>query len=402
MSETTQTPPDYPFTAPTPVEPPPEWAELRQGCPVAHVRLPSGDEARLLTRYDDVRAMLSDPRFTRELTAPDAARLATTRGGVFEGASVIPASGPGHQRWRRLVGRWFTVRRMNELQPRIEAMAETLLDGMIKDGPPADMVAGLNFPLPVWVICEILGVPDGDRDRFSHWSSAGLNISKYTQEEVDTAAAEYAEYFAAHIAAKRAAPGDDLLSELITVVDAEDGRLSEPELIATGQGLLLAGHETTSNQLGKMFTQLLAVRERWSALLADPGLVRTTVEETLRMDALSGFGLPRYLTEDVEIGGETLPAGTTVISSLSSANRDESVFDGAGDVRLDRSPNTHMSFGVGPHSCIGQALARTELQSVLSVVLRRLPGLDLAVPLEELPLRKGVVVGGLEKLPVTW
>lgn len=402
MSESVQTPPDYPFTAPSPVEPPAEWAELRQGCPVAHVRLPSGDDARLLTRYDDVRAMLSDGRFTRQLTAPDAAKLSTTRGGVFEGASVIPPTGPGHQRWRRLVGRWFTVRRMNALQPRVEAMAETLVDAMVKDGSPADMVAGLNFPLPVWVICEILGVPDADRDRFAHWSSAGLNISKYTQEEVDTAAAEYAEYFTAHIAAKRADPGDDLLSELITVVDTEDGRLSEPELIATGQGLLLAGHETTSNQLGKMFTQLLAVRSRWEALLADPILVRTAVEETLRMDAMSGIGLPRYLTEDVTIGGETLPAGTTVISSLAAANRDEDVFPDAADVCLDRSPNTHMSFGVGPNSCLGQALARTELQSVLTVVLRRLPGLDLAVPLDELPRRKGVVVGGLESLPVTW
>lgn len=404
MSDRAQTPSDpvdYPFAAPVGIEPPAEWADLRQGCPVAHVRLPSGDQARLLTRYDDVRGMLADPRFTR--SAPGSARMSRTTGGVFDGESTpIPTSGEGHLRWRRLVTRWFTVRKMMELKPRIEAMAEHLVDGMTKQGPPADMVSGLNFPLPVWVICEILGVPDGDRDKFAHWSSTRMSISKYSQEEIDTATAEYAEYFTAHIAVKRADPGEDLLSELITVVDSDDGRLSEIELLATGQGLLIAGHETTSNQLGKMFAQLLADRARYESLLADPGLVRTAVEETLRMDAMSPFGLPRFLTEDVEIDGEVLPAGTTVINSLAAANRDEGAFDEAGEIRLDRSPNTHIAFGVGPHSCIGQALARTELQAVLEVVLRRLPGLALAVPVDELPKREGMLVGGLECLPVTW
>ncbi|MEV0648455.1 cytochrome P450 [Phytomonospora sp. NPDC050363] len=402
MSETERTPRDYPFPVPEGIAPPGEWAELRQGCPVAHVRLPSGDQATLLTRYDDVRRVLSDPRFPRDLTAPDAARLTTSRVVVFEEASPIPMSGEGHQRWRRLIGRWFTVRRMLRLKPRIEAMAEHLVDEMTEHGPPADMVAALNFPLPVWVICEILGVPDSDRDKFSHWSSTRLSFGRYSAEEIETATGEYAEYFTAHIAKKRADPGDDLLSELANVVDAEDGRLSEVELLATGQGLLMAGHETTSNQLGKMFAQLLADRTRWEALLADTGLVRTAVEETLRMDAMSPFGLPRYLTEPFEVGGETLPAGTTVITSLAAANRDADAFADAEQIRLDRSPNTHIAFGVGPHSCIGQALARTELQAVLDVVLRRLPTLDLAVPVEKLPRREGMLVGGLEALPVKW
>ncbi|NUW41924.1 cytochrome P450 [Nonomuraea rhodomycinica] len=399
--------PEYPFRNPSALEPPPEWADLRDGCPVAPIRLASGDRALLLTRYEDVRRVLSDPRFTRQLDAGDAARVtANESGGVFgrsdTSTSAMSASGEAHLQWRRLVGRAFTAKRVLAMRPRMERMADQLVDAMVAQGPPADLVAGLGFPLPVWVICDLLGVPDSDRDRFSYWSDTMLSLTRYTQAEIDAAQAEFDAYLAAHVGAKRAEPGEDLLSELIGIVDAADGRLTEPLLVGTARGLLVAGHETTANMIGKMAAMLLADRSRWEALLAEPALVHPAVEEVLRFDANPGFGMPRYLTEEVEVGERKLPAGTTVICSMASANRDERAFGHAAEMDLRRSPNPHLAFGVGPHSCLGQALARTELQTVLEVLLRRLPGLELAVPAAELAPREGLLVGGLREVPVRW
>ena len=393
----------YPLEGRTPLEPPVEWAELRREHPVARVRLPSGDEAELVTRYQDVRQVLSDPRFTRSLSADDAARLSDTEsGGLFsdEMAMAVPQEGEEHRRWRRLVSKWFTARRMNALRPGMAEIAERLVDAMVEQGPPADLRAALGFPLPVYVICDMLGVPASDRDRFAYWSDTLLNLTRYTEEEVRAAQEEFAGYMARHIAAKRRDPGEDLLSELVK--DTEGGELSDRELEGTGMALLVAGHETTANMIGKMVSMLLADRSRWERLLADPSLVRTAVEEALRFDADSGFGLPRYLPEEAEIEGERLPRGTTMICSMAAANRDESVFDHAGEMDLARTPNPHLAFGAGAHSCLGQALARTELQVVLEVLLRRLPTLELAVVPDELRRVEGLVIGGLREVPVRW
>ncbi|WP_197319047.1 cytochrome P450 [Saccharomonospora sp. NB11] len=395
---------DYPLPNPAPLEPPEEWARLRQECPVARIKLPSGDEATLVTRYDDVKKVLADPRFTRQLdTGAGAARIAANEsGGVFNSsmASAIPQSGPGHRRWRTRVGRWFTAKRMAALRPRIEAMANQLIDEMIDQGQPADLRASLGFPLPVWVICDLLGVSDSDRDRFSYWSDTLLNLTKYDQAEIDAAQAEFVEYMAAHVTARRADPGDDLLSSLITE-DADDP-MSDAELVATGRGLLVAGHETTANMISKMVGMLLADRRRWEQLVADPSLVRTAVEESLRFDANPGIGLPRFISEDVEIAGTVVPTGTTVMCNMGVANRDETAFTDADRMDLTRSPNPHLTFGAGAHSCLGQALARTELQTTLEVLLRRLPTLDLAVEADALERVEGLAVGGLARLPVRW
>ncbi|MEV4569054.1 cytochrome P450 [Nonomuraea sp. NPDC049419] len=395
---------NYPIHNDAALDPPAEWARLRGECPVAHVKLPSGDGARLITRYEDVKAVLADPRFTRRLTAPDAARLSADGGGVFNSdvAQIIPDGGEGHQHWRRLVGRWFTAKRMAALRPAMAQIADDLIDDMVKRGAPADLKASLGFPLPVYVICDMLGVPAEDRDRFSYWSDTFLNLTRYTKEEIDAAQAEFFQYMSGHVEARRAQPGDDLLSELLAAGGPEQGGLSDLQILVTGMGLLVAGHETTANMIGKMVAMLLADRSRWERLLDEPALIRTTVEESLRMDANSGFGLPRYLPVESEVGGEVLPKGTTVICSMAAANRDESAFEHAGEMDLTRSPNPHLAFGSGAHSCLGQSLARTELQVVLEVLLRRLPSLDLAVPVAELERVEGLAVGGLRTLPVRW
>ncbi|MCF6468321.1 cytochrome P450 [Nonomuraea sp. MG754425] len=405
MLESTAETPEYPFRNPTALEPPQEWAELRQGCPVAPIRLASGDTALLLTRYDDVKQVLSDPRFTRQLDAEGAARVtANESGGVF-GSGVSGAStmtGDDHRAWRQLVGKAFTARRVTTMRPRLEAMAEHLVERMVAAGSPADLVGAVGFPLPVWAICDLLGVPESDREKFAYWSDTMLSMTRFTQEEIDTAQAEFDAYLMAHVEAKRAEPGEDLLSELATMVEGLDGRLTEQLLTMTAKGLLVAGHETTANMIGKMVSMVLADRTRWEALLADRALIRPAVEEALRFDANPGFGMPRYLSEEVEVAGRTLPAGTTVVCSMAAANRDERQFEQAGLMRLERSPNPHVAFGAGPHSCLGQALARTELQTVLKVLLDRLPTLELAVPAAGLRRREGLIVGGLERVPVRW
>ncbi|MEU4521504.1 cytochrome P450 [Amycolatopsis sp. NPDC024027] len=393
--------PRFPFEAATALAPPAEWAEFREKCPVARVALASGDEAALITRYDDVKTVLSDPRFTRPTPSDNAARVADTEsGGVFnsEMATVLPQHGEAHLKWRRLLGKWFTAKRMNALRPGMAAMAEQLIDELVAKGAPGDLKAGLAFPLPVWVICDMLGVPDTDRDRFAHWSDVMLSMTRYTQAEFDAAQAEFGRYMGAHIAAKRAEPGEDILSALI----AEGVDWSDAMLTATGIGLLIAGHETTANMIAKMTAMLLADRSRWEQLLADPSLVRTAVEEALRADANAGVGMQRYLTEEFEVGGTVLPAGTTAMCSMAAANRDEGAFENAAEMDLTRSPNPHLAFGAGAHACLGQPLARTELQVVLEVLLRKLPSLELAVPADELRRVEGLAVGGLRELPVRW
>jgi cytochrome P450 len=392
--------PRFPFDVDAALEPPAEWAELRSKCPVAQVKLASGDEAALLTRHADVRQILSDSRFTRPMPG-DGARLSDSdSGGIFNSdmAETIPQEGEGHLVWRRGIGKWFTAKRMNALRPGIAAMAEQLIDEMVAKGGPADLKASLGFPLPVWVICDMLGVPDADRDRFSHWSDVMLSMTRYTGDEMRAAEVDFGRYMAGHIAAKRAQPGEDLLSALI----AEPEPMSDRLLIATGIGLLIAGHETTANMITKMVAMLLADRQLWEQLLADPSLVRTTVEEALRLDANAGIGMSRYITEDVEIAGTVLPRGTTAMCSMAAANRDEEAFERASEMDLRRSPNQHLAFGAGAHACLGQPLARTELQVVLEVLLRKLPSLELAVPVQDLRRVEGLVVGGLVELPVRW
>ncbi|MEV6876699.1 cytochrome P450 [Amycolatopsis sp. NPDC051128] len=393
--------PRFPFGAEAALEPPAEWAEFRDKCPVARVALASGDEAALITRYDDVKSVLSDPRFTRPTAADNAARVADTEsGGVFnsEMASVLPQHGEDHLTWRRMIGKWFTAKRMNALRPGMAAMAGRLIDEMVAKGAPGDLKAGVAFPLPVWVICDMLGVPDTDRERFAHWSDVMLSMTRYTQEEFDAAQTEFGRYMGGHIAAKRAEPGDDILSALI----ADGAGWSDAKLAATGIGLLIAGHETTANMIAKMVAMLLADRSRWEELLADPSLVRTAVEESLRLDANAGVGMQRFITEEFELSGTVLPPGTTAMCSMAAANRDERAFEHAADMDLGRSPNPHLAFGAGAHACLGQPLARTELQVVLEVLLRELPSLELAVPAAELRPVEGLAVGGLRELPVRW
>ncbi|WP_329060708.1 cytochrome P450 [Streptomyces sp. NBC_01429] len=398
--------PDFPFDRETPLEPPRQWAELREQCPVAHVRLPSGDQATLLTRYESVRAVLADPRFGR--SGEGAARISTTDdGGLFNrdrGSGDIPTQGAGHQQWRRLLSRWFTARKVQEWQPRVQAMADDLVDGLIAGGSPANLSAGLGFPLPVRVICALVGAPDKDQDKFGHWSTVMLTLTRYSQAEVDEAYRDFDSYVSDLVERRRTDPGDDLLSDLIKVTDSGDGRLSTAQLVTTVRGILLAGHETTSNMISIMVAMLLSERDRFEAVTADPALIPNTVEEVLRLDTtLAVIGVPRFVTENIELDGVTVPAGTTVLPSTPAANRDPRTFPDPDRFDLEReNSNRHLTFGTGAHFCVGQPLARMELQVVLSTLARRLPTLRLRDSADDLKLRTGGMSGGLQDIWVTW
>jgi cytochrome P450 len=393
----------YPFPWQSALEPPAEFARLREQCPHARISV-GGGEMTLLTRYADVRAVTGDPRFSRDLSADGAVSLSADGTDLYSksDSTSMAAVGEAHEQWRRMVSRWFTAKRMTALRPEIERMADELVDVMVEHGAPADLGALLAFPLPIRVICSMLGVPDEDRERFAHWSNVMMNYSRFTAEQTAVSAAEFDAYMLGHIEAKRRDPKDDIISNLIVQTDGAGHRMAGADLLETAKALLAAGYETTANSIGKMTAALLADRSRWETLLADPSLVRTAVEESLRFDAQLGLGLPRFISEDVRVGDGMLPAGTTVMLSMAAANRDGTVFERADEMVLDRSPNAHIAFGVGPHSCVGQALARTEMQVVLEVMLRRLPGLELAVPVEDLRLDDGLIVTALTELPVRW
>jgi cytochrome P450 len=372
--------------------------------PVSRVRLPTGGWTWLVTRHADVRQLLRSDAFSADQYRPGFPLLRSLPVSSPDANSggFIRMDGQEHQRLRRMLTAEFMIKNIRRIEPLIGGVVESALDDLAAAGPPADLVTHFALPVPSLVICYLLGVPYADHAFFQQRSRTLLDRS-VPPERARDAITDLRDYLGALIETERSAGarGDNLLSRLITE-RVDTGELAVSELVGMALLLLIAGHETTANMIGKMTAMLLADRSRWERLLADRSLVATAVEEALRFDANPGFGIPRYISEDVRIADQTIATGSTVITSLASANRDECAFSDAGEMVLDRAPNPHLAFGAGPHSCLGQALARVELQTVLGVLLDRLPGLELADPPERLRRREGLIVGGLEELPVRW
>ncbi|MFE1954683.1 MULTISPECIES: cytochrome P450 [Streptomyces] len=390
----------YPFARASALEPCPHYARLRAESPVQRVRMPSGDPAYLVTTYEDVRTVLSDARFSRAATTnPDAPRMGKATQNF---RSLLNMDAPEHTRVRKLVSREFTVRRVNDLRPRIQAHTDAFLDAMEASGSPADLIPALAFPLPVTMICELLGVPFEDREKFGAWSAAFLATASLPAEEVLAAQVALRDYLAEQVARKRAHPGTDLLSALVSIHDTDEGRLDEQELIFLGISLLVAGHETTVNQIGNSVLALLTHPEELAAVREDPERIGRATEELLRMYPPGDEALLRIALEDVELSGTVVPAGSAVLPSLGSANRDACQFAGADTLDIGREVNPHLTFGQGTHYCLGSGLARAELQIAVGTLLRRFPTLRLAVDVSELPRPEGRLVHGVSSLPVAW
>jgi cytochrome P450 len=296
----------------------------------------------------------------------------------------------------------FTVRRMRRLEPRIVEIVDDHLDAMAKAGPPADLVADFALPIPSLVICELLGVPYGDRAAFQERTSRLLDVSLPMDDRL-ALAREGREYMAELVARAQATPGQDMLGMLVRDHGAgSEGDLSTDELIGIAELLLIAGHETTSNMLGLGTLALLRNPEQLALVRDDPTAVGPAVEELLRFLGIVHSGLPRTTTEDVEVGGVVIPADSLVILALASANRDPR-FRPRGD-RLDvaRDAGGHLAFGHGVHHCLGAPLARMEMRLAFPALLRRFPDLAPAVPFDEVGFRAFHFIYGLQALPVTW
>jgi cytochrome P450 len=268
---------------------------------------------------------------------------------------------------------------------------------------PADLVENFSLPLPVQVICELLGVPAEDRHIFHEWSDGILGDESRDPQEIEEAFARLSGYFGRLIATKRAVPGDDLMTALIAARDAED-RLSEAELVGLCLTLLIAGHETTANQINMFLLVLHEYPEQLERLRANPEMIPQAVEELMRFAQLgtSGGGLPRITTEEVELGGVRIPEGAAVIPVLTVANRDPALTTDPDRVDVARPLTTHLAFGAGVHHCLGAQLARMELQEALRGLLGRMPRMELATPVDELTFKNGMVVRSLQALPVRW
>ncbi|WP_308283498.1 cytochrome P450 family protein [Pseudonocardia nigra] len=370
------------------------YAGLRTEDPVRTVDMGDGP-VWLISRHADVRAALNDQRLSKDwrYTLPPEQRAEAP-------ATQIPMmllmDPPGHTRLRKLVSRSFTLRRMEALRPRVAEIASELLDALPATGR-VDIMARYAFLLPVFVICELLGVPAEDRDDFAAWSN--VLVDQPSPDESMAAMGKLNEYLVRLIARKREHPDDALISGLIEV--AEDGdRLSEEELVAMAMLLLIAGHETTVNLIGNGLLALLTHPEQFALLRERPDLLPSAVEEFLRWDSPVHSAPVRFAAEDVEYSGVTIPAGAIVTLSLAAANRDGERFDDAEELRVDRDPSGHVAFGHGLHHCLGAQLARIEGQEAIGALLARRPGISLAVDPMELVHRRSSLVRGLTTLPV--
>jgi cytochrome P450 len=381
-------------------DPHPIYADWRRTGPVRRTRLPSGLTAWLVTRYEDGRRALADPRLSKQSAysvGSSSAATQASRPGEILSRHMLAVDPPDHTRLRRLVSAAFTARRIESLRPRIEEITRDLLDA-VEGRERADLIDAFAFPLPIQVICELLGVPPADRDAFREWSNV-IVAGSQSGDRLEPAIREMVGYIMALITERRTAPGDDLLSGLIQVHDEED-RLTEAELSSMVFLLLIAGHETTVNLIGNGAYLLLRDRGQWERLRAEPALLPTAIEEFLRFEGPVETSTYRVATEDLEIGGVRIAAGDPVMVVLLAANRDPDRFPDADELRLDRRQNPHLAFGHGIHYCLGAPLARLEAQVAFTALLTRHPDLRLAVPAEDLRWRPGLLLRGLEELPV--
>ncbi|MEE1823427.1 cytochrome P450 [Streptomyces sp. BE20] len=384
-----------------PYSPPPVYTEAAGSGPVSRAELPDGTSCWLVTGYEEVRTVLSDRRFSADARRPEFPFLTVgQREIIATNPSFLRLDDPEHARLRRMVTGDFLVRRVEALRPGIQQIVDRALDRMTAEGAPADLVAHFALPVPSLVICLLLGVPYADREAFQERSRLLLTINA-AKEEVARAQNELLDYLGDLATRKRDRPGDDILSRLATRDD-----LTPRQIATTGLLLLVAGHETTANMIG-LSTALVLRHPEQAARLADPATLPGAVEELLRLLTIVHTGVPRLAVEDVELGGTPVRAGEGVIAMLSTANRDERLFGGedrlpSDELDLGRDARRHVAFGFGVHQCLGQPLARAELQIALATLFRRLPGLRLAVPESELDFRTEAVIYGLRSLPVSW
>jgi cytochrome P450 len=393
--------PLYPMTraAGCPFDPPPELHALQEEGPLAKVRLWDGSTPWLVTRYADQKALLSDKRVSADVTRPGYPSPAPVKGA---GISFILMDDPEHARLRRMVTAPFTIRRVETMRPAVQKIVDDLIDAMLAGPKPVDLVEAFALPVPSLVICDLLGVPYADHDFFQDNSKTVINRNA-TPEDRMAAVGNLAKYLDELVGEKLANPGGDLLSQLTERI--ENGELTRPEAAQMGVLMLIAGHETTANMIALGTLALLENPDQLARLRAtdDPKQIATAVEELLRYLNITHNGRRRVALEDIPIAGEVIRAGEGVIMPNDIGNRDPDAFPDPDRLDVSRGDaRRHVAFGFGVHQCLGQPLARMELQVVYDTLYKRIPTLQLATDIEKVPFKHDGSVYGVYELPVTW
>jgi cytochrome P450 len=403
FSSASFSPVSLPMQRISPFDPPAEYRRLREEEPVSRLAFPDGKVGWLLTRHQDVRALLADDRFSsdrRRASSPVRRFPVRPDAPAVRAGSLIGMDPPEHTRCRRMLTRYFTVRQMRELAPRIEQIVSEHLDAMERVGPPADLVPAFARPIPSLVICELLGVPYEDKATFQRCTSILLRLDA-SEDAISAARDELWTYMLDLVAAKRQHPDSALLGSLIQN-GAADTALTDESLAGIGQLLLAAGHETTANMLALGTYALLGHPDQLCALREEADLVDSAVEELLRYLTIVQFGTVRAAREGISFAGRRIQAGETVVASLAAANRDPVRFPEPDELDLARPASQHVAFGHGIHQCLGQQLARVEMKVAYKALFRRFPGLRLAVRPDEVAMRDDMFIYGVHHLPVAW
>ncbi|NJP90698.1 cytochrome P450 [Nonomuraea sp. FMUSA5-5] len=392
----------FPWPRTCPFAPPPQYAKLP---PVSRHELASGQWAWLVAGHEEVRQVLRDPRVSSDRADPRFPVVFPAAQRALGRARAKPSYGgmdrPEHTLHRRMVAGEFTVRRVEALRPRIQEIVTEHIEALLAGPRPADLVAALALPVPSLVICELLGVPYEDREDFQRRTRMILSRTSGLEESVEAFVGLMA-YLDRLVAAKRARPdGADLLGRLVARY-VEAGVYDHEQLVSLASGLLIAGHETTANMISLGTVALLEHPAQLAELRRDPSLTRNAVEELLRLFSIADLVTARVATADLEVGGVTVRAGESVIALSAAADHDPAVFERPGELDVRRDARHHVAFGYGSHQCLGQNLARLELEIVFGTLFSRVPGLRVAVPVAELPFKTDGIMFGLHELPVFW
>ncbi|GAB2697612.1 cytochrome P450 [Kitasatospora kifunensis] len=396
--------PNFPMTRTCPFSPPEQYAKLRESEPLSQAVLKvTGKPAWLVTTHEHVKTVLGDSRVSSNLKLPGYPHQFHIPEEMLREVRLMLLSmdPPEHTAQRRYLIPEFTARRMRALRPRIQEIVDARIDAMLAAGGPVDLVSALSLAVPSLVICELLGVPYEDHPQFEEWSALMMNHD-ISPEEYGAAVVGLDMYLDKLITAKETEPGDDLISRFIEK-NREEPIADHTDIVTMARLMLVGGHETTANMISLGVLGLLEHPEQLDAIKADPDLLPGAVEELLRFFSISDSGTARVALADIEIDGTVIKAGEGILPLNNSANHDESVFPDADtlDIRREEA-RSHLAFGYGIHQCIGQNLARIELEIVYGTLFRRIPGLKLAVPMSELKFKDEALVYGVHELPVTW
>ncbi len=393
------------------LDPPLAYDQLREDQPITRVRFPSGRVGWLVTRFEEGSQVFSDPRMSSQRPRHDVADEGDVDPYANDSAEALPVTfnsmdAPDHGAYRRLLSGKFTPKAVQaNLQPYIDTIVTEHLDAIAAlgaNGAPVDLIHELALPIPCLVICELLGVPYGDRDQFHHATEVMMDTSKRRAER-DSGAHWLVEYITKLVAEKRADPSSEgLLAELIRKSEEDGSILSDQDLIGIGALLLFAGHDTTMAMIGLSVLTLLTHPAQRQELAEHPEKIGAAVEELLRYLTIVQFGLGRVAKEDLEIAGQPIAKGDLVVVAMPAANRDPRVFDNPDEPDFDRKMTRHLAFGYGVHQCLGQNVARAELTTIIPQLFARFPNLKLATPLDEVVMDTYGTNYGVKKMLVTW